>query len=121
MLSDTENKLLSRREVQCVFRTSNGLLTRQGAAEAIANRLGIEKGNVQIISLKGKSGVRDLWGMAYIFTRPEIARKQVPKHLLIRMLNKDERMKIKDELKKSKTTASVAKKGEQKPEPAKAS
>ena len=57
--SDSENKLLSRREVVGTFTAGNGFITRQAAAEAIGTRLGVKKEDVQVMSLKGKFGTRD--------------------------------------------------------------
>jgi len=121
ILSDKENKLLSRREIVCKFRVGSGLLTRQGAAEAISSRLGVEKGNVQIISMKGKSGQRALVADAYVFPSSQISAKQIPKHLIVRMFSKDERKKIREDMKKAKTSAPVVDKGGQKTEQSKPS
>ena len=103
IVSDSENKLLARHEVDCVFRGGNGLITRQGAAEAIASKLGTSKDNVQVISLRGKFGVRDLSGKAYVFSDSSLAKTQLPEYLFTRQLSKDERKKAKEEKKKAKS------------------
>ena len=111
ILSDAQNKLLSRRELECVFRGGNGLLTRQGAAEAIASKIGVDKGNVQIVSLMGNFGVRDLKGRAYIFSDSKLATSEMPRHILERHLSKEERKKHQEEKKKAKTAQPVAQPG----------
>lgn len=103
--SDSENKLLSRRELTCVFKGASGLLTRQGAAEAIAAKVGVAKENVQIISLRGSFGIRDLSASAYVFSDPKSSKRQLQEYMLIRQLPKDERIKAKEEKKKSKLTS----------------
>ncbi|HKW04565.1 MAG TPA: hypothetical protein VJN71_04625 [Nitrososphaerales archaeon] len=105
IISDSENKLLARREVRCIFRGSSGLLTRQGAAEAVATKLGAKNDDVKIISLKGSSGVRDVHGLALIYSDPDSPKRQLPPYLLIRQLPKEERKKVRDELKKAKSAA----------------
>jgi len=118
--SETENKLLSRREVACTFELGNGLLTRQAAAEAIAARLGLNAKNVQIVYLRGNSGVRRLRAQAYVFTSEDIAKKELPKYLFIRMLGKDERKKAREDLKKVKSTQPQASQKADTPKPAEA-
>jgi small subunit ribosomal protein S24e len=116
ILSDVQNKLLARRELECVFRGGNGLLTRQGAAEAIASKIGVDKGNVQVVSLMGNFGVRDLKGRAYVFSEPNIGKSQMPRYILERHLSKEERKKHQEEKKKAKTDQPSAQPG---PKPAK--
>ncbi len=88
-----------------MFQAGSGLIARQAAAEAIATKLGAPKENVQIMSLKGKFGSRDLVGEALVFTDSNAARIQLPSFRSIRMLSKDERKKVKEELKKAKSPA----------------
>ncbi len=102
--SDSESKLLSRREFTCVFRGASGLLTRRGAAEAIAEKVGVAMERVQIVSLMGGFGTRDLNASAYIFSQPNPSNSQLPEHLRIRQLPKEERKKARDE-KKAKGTS----------------
>ncbi len=115
--SDSENKLLSRREVSVTFVGGSGLITRQSAAEAISQKLGVKKENVQVISLAGKFGNRDLLGRAYVFSNEKDAKTQLRPFMLIRQLPKDERKKAREELKKSKAPAPAP--GAAAPEPAK--
>jgi ribosomal protein S24E len=104
--SDSDNRLLSRREVVGTFAGGNGLITRQSAAEAISMRLGVKKEDVQVLSLRGKFGTRDLQVNAYVFSDEKSVKEQLPKYLSIRHLpTKDERKKAREELKKAKKPA----------------
>jgi ribosomal protein S24E len=103
ILEESENKLLGRRELHLRFKAGNGLLTRQGAAEAIASKVGVNKDNVKVISLYGSFGVRDLDARAYIFSEPNTAKEQLADYLLLRHLSKDERKKVREDRKKAAT------------------
>ena len=88
------------------FIAGNGFITRQSAAEAISTRLGVKKEDVQVLSLKGKFGTRDFRVDAYIISDPKLVKEQLPKYLAIRHLpTKEERKKVRDEIKKAKTPA----------------
>ena len=104
IISDKQNKILARREVSCTFVGGNGFITRQSAAEAIGAKLSLQKENVQIISLVGRFGNRDLQGSAYIFDNPGDVKNQLPKFMLTRQLSKDERKKAREEQKKAKAS-----------------
>ena len=100
IISEKENKLLSRREITANFRAGSGLITRQAAADAISSRMGVGKDKVRIMSLRGKFGVRDLVAQAYIYTDSKQTGAQLPKYLGIRDLpTKDERKKAREALK----------------------
>ena len=106
ILEESENRLLSRKELKLKFRGGSGILTRQGAAEAVATKLGIKKENVQVISLHGGFGVRDINAKAYIFSSPKEAKEQLAEYILLRQLPKEERQKIREERRKSATSQS---------------
>ncbi len=99
VLKDSENRLLSRRELTIVFKGGSGFITRPGAVEAISTRLGVPKEKVRIISLEGKFGLRDLVGKAYIYSDVTEVKKQLPAFLSIRELPKEERKKAREALK----------------------
>ncbi|MHB1908838.1 MAG: eS24 family ribosomal protein [Nitrososphaerales archaeon] len=107
--SDVENKLLGRRELKGTFRAANGFLTRQGAGEAIASKLGVSKENIVVVSLRGKFGVRDVKAEAYVFPKATDAKSQLPKYLMIRQLSKEDRKKAKEDKKKAAQAAPAAK------------
>jgi ribosomal protein S24E len=99
ILKDSENKLLSRRELTVVFRGGSGLITRPAAAEAISSRMGVQKDKISVVSLQGKFGLRDLVGKVYIYTSAGEMKKQLPVFLSIRALPKAERKAARDALK----------------------
>ena len=99
ILKDSENKLLSRRELTLVFKGGSGFVTRPGAAEAISTRLGVPKDKVKVISLEGEFGIRDLLARAYVYSDSGEMKKQLPTFLSIRELPKDERKKAREALK----------------------
>jgi ribosomal protein S24E len=99
ILSDSENKLLSRRELLVTFGGGNGFITRQSAAEAVSNRLGIPKDKVRVLYLQGKFGIRDLTAKVYVYENVEAIKEQLPKYLEIRDLPKEERKKAREALK----------------------
>ncbi len=113
--SDSENELLSRRELTCVFRGASGLLTRQGAAEAISTKVSVAKESVQIVSLMGGFGTRDLKATAYIFSDPKDSKRQLSDYMRIRQLPKEERKKAREEKKAKASSASTGSGGKQPP------
>jgi ribosomal protein S24E len=115
VLSNVQNTLLSRRQIRCVFKGGNGFITRSGAAEALASEFGAEKDNVQIISMRGRSGDRDLVCDAYVFDNVESRKLQTRKHLIIRMLPKDQRKAAREQGKKAGAHAEKSEPAQQKP------
>lgn len=90
---DEENKLLRRREVKVLFSQSAGKLTRTDALKAVAEALKVDLNKLYLISLKCKSGTRDVEGIFYVYQKEEDARKQLPPHIFLRMLPEEERKK----------------------------
>ncbi|MCP8304135.1 MAG: hypothetical protein H3Z50_01480 [archaeon] len=97
---DNRNDLLRRREIDCVFSSMTGSLTRQDAVKMVAEKLNVDVDKVYLISLKMKTGTRDVSGLFYIYDNTEDAKKQLPRHLFLRMLSKEEREKVVKEAKK---------------------
>ena len=114
--SDSDNRLLSRREIVGTFASGNGFVTRNSAADALSSKLGVKKDDIQILSLKGKFGTRDLQVKAYVFSDAQSLKEQLPKYLAIRQLpSKDERKKARDEMKKAKKPSPAAAGGAEAP------
>ena len=99
VLKDSENKLLSRRELTILFKGGSGFVTRPAATEAISTKLGVPKEKVKVISLLGKFGLRDLEARAYVYSDASEMKKQLPTFLSIRELPKEERKKAREALK----------------------
>lgn len=104
IVKESENRMLSRRELILNFKAGSGLITRQSAAEAIATRLGVGKDKVKLISLNGKFGLRDLKAVAYVYDDAKLIKRQLPKHMAIRELPKEERKKAREAAKPKPAT-----------------
>jgi len=100
IVEDKRNELLGRREVDGIFKSMAGFLKRQDAVNMVAKSLNVDASKVYLISLRTKTGTRDVSGLFYIYDKPEDAKKQLPKYLSSRILPKEEKEKIKKEAKK---------------------
>lgn len=96
IVSDKDNRLLSRREYVLNFKGGSGLVSRQSAIEAIATRLGVSKDGVKVIALRGRFGKRDLEAVAYVYSDSKAVSRQLPKYLLLRELSKEDRKKARE-------------------------
>jgi small subunit ribosomal protein S24e len=105
MLEDHRNSLLNRREVRVIFRGAAGKITRNDAAERIANQLNVSKKQVVPINLGCQTGMTDVKGTLYIYDDENEAAKQLPRFRLLRTLSREERKKILDEEKAAKLKA----------------
>jgi ribosomal protein S24E len=108
IVSDNENKLLSRREIIVNFKGGSGFITRPAAIEAISTRLGVPKEAVRIVSLQGKFGLRDLVARVYVYLDQKQIKKQLPPYLAIRELPKDQRKAAREALKPKPAPAGEA-------------
>ena len=98
-MKDSENKLLSRRELIVLFKGGSGFISRPAAIEAVSSRIGVPKDKVKVISLVGKFGLRDLVAKVFVYSDVSGIKKQLPAFLWIRELPKDERKKAREALK----------------------
>lgn len=85
VISDMENKLLGRREIECIFPNGSGKAKRNETVEAVASKLGVSPKSVYVVSLYGTSGKRSLKGSFYVYSKEEHAKLQLPKYILRRM------------------------------------
>lgn len=111
IIKDVRNDLLRRREIDCVFSSMAGSLKRQDAINMVAKSLNVDAKKVFLISLRNKTGTRDVLGLFYIYDEPEDAKKQLPKYLFLRVQPKEEREKAKEVKKKESEKAPEKKKG----------
>jgi ribosomal protein S24E len=107
IVNENDNKLLSRKEYVLNFRGGSGLVSRQAATEAVATKLGVPKEGVNIVSLRGKFGERDLRAVAFVYSDQKAKASQLPKYMLLRELSKEERKKVR-EAEKAKASAAQA-------------
>ncbi len=82
--SDIEHELLGRREVQCLFRSVYGHLSRSDAVQAVSEKIKVTNKAVYVISIDGEYGIRDAKGLFYIYGSEEDAEKDLPKYILKR-------------------------------------
>ena len=95
-LEDKTNGLLKRREVKCSFKGSAGRLTRKEAVEILTKELKLDEKFVIPANLICKNGVNDIHGTFYIYDDENLAKKHLPKYIIMRMLTKEERKKVKE-------------------------
>ncbi|MDQ3835415.1 MAG: hypothetical protein M3270_00565 [Thermoproteota archaeon] len=105
LLEDRRNSLLNRLEVKVLFRGGAGKISRNNAAEKIANQLNINKKQVVPINLRCQTGMTDVHGILYIYDDENEAGKQLPRYRLLRTLTKEERKKVLDDEKAAKLKA----------------
>ncbi|MBI2184874.1 MAG: hypothetical protein HYU39_07955 [Thaumarchaeota archaeon] len=94
ILTDAENKLLERREVEAVFKGLSGKLTRNNAVETIASNLKVNAKQVHLVTLLPSAGLRSVKGLFYVYSKEAEAKEHLPKYLSLRMLPKEERQKV---------------------------
>ena len=111
IVKDIRNDLLGRREVDCILKSMAGFLKRQDAVNTVAKSLKVDAEKVHLISLETETGTRDVYGLFYIYDKPEDAKKQLPKYLSLRMLPKEEREKLAKEAKKKEPAKAKKAKG----------
>ncbi len=105
MLEDRTNSLLNRREIKVLFRGAAGKISRNEAAEKIANQLNVNKKRVVPINLRCQTGMTDVQGILYVYDDENEPTRQLPRYRLLRTLSREERKKVLDEEKASKLKA----------------
>jgi small subunit ribosomal protein S24e len=102
VIEDKENPLLNRREIVCLFPSSAGKITRADVVKAVSQKLNVSAEKVVPIRIEHSHGIRDTKATIYIFNNPEDAKRQLPKHILLRLLPKEERKKLLEQKRKPK-------------------
>lgn len=110
IVSNLENPLFHRREVQGVFGGVAGRLPRGEARRMVAEALGVPQETVYPIRLAGEAGRPDIKGTFYVYEKEADARRQLPRHLFLRLLPKEERKKERAKRKKAETKPASGKK-----------
>lgn len=105
LLEQQENKFLSRREVTAKFTAIKGNLKRDDASNMVAQQLNVDKASVFPIKIKFDAGRDSAKGVFYVYNNAELAKKHLPRYLMIRSLPKEERKKVREEMKKPKQAA----------------
>jgi len=102
VLQDKENPLLNRREVVCLFPDSAGKITRADVVKILSQNFNIPPERIIPISIRHSHGVRNTEVTVYIFKNYEDAKRQLPKHILQRLLPREERKKLAEQKRKPK-------------------
>ena len=102
LLEQQENKFLSRKEVTAKFTDIKGNLKRDDAANMVSQQLNVNKANVFPIKIRFDAGRDSAKGVFYVYSNAELAKKHLPRYLMVRSLPKEERKKVREEMKKSK-------------------
>ena len=94
-------------EVDVLVPGRAGKVSRGEAVEMVAEELKVEKKRVGLISLEQQAGTTDVFGKFRVFGSEEALKGTHPRHLLVRLMTKEEREKLKQERKRAKTQAST--------------
>jgi len=119
---DTYNPLLKRKELSLdVEHENEGSPSRTSLRDAVAAKYGTKPENVFIVGIDTKTGTQLSVCEVQVYDDPNTAKKIVPRHIQIRNLPGEERMKIKEQQKKpaeekAKVTEKPKAKSEAKPE-----
>ncbi|MEM2856090.1 MAG: hypothetical protein QW416_03205 [Candidatus Nitrosocaldaceae archaeon] len=96
IISDRNNLLLKRREIECIFKDKAGKITREDAINIIKNELGIDKVVIPIKMLS-EYGKRDVKAIIYIYDDKEVSKKYLPEYILKRAGIIEEKKESKNE------------------------
>jgi ribosomal protein S24E len=98
VVDKVENTLLGRLEVTTRVSGIVGTLSRKSAVDILSKHFGVDEKLIIPIKIKTSSGKRDSVIKSYIYNNYDDAKRQLQKHLFVRLLGKEEREKIKKEL-----------------------
>jgi len=102
VIEERENPLLNRREVICVFPDGAGKITRADVVKAVSEKFSVPSEQIIPISIKHSHGIRDITATVYIYKNLDDAKRQLPKHIILRLLPKEERKKLLEQQRKPK-------------------
>ncbi len=101
-MKSSYNPFLRRLEVEYDFQDGNGTISRKNAVEVLAKELNKQVDRIIPVNLKGSFGAKDLKGLFYVYDDVNLAKMHIKKYLWLRMLPKEERKKVYDEMRKKK-------------------
>jgi|FaiFalFF_MnMetaG_3_1042247.scaffolds.fasta_scaffold00085_26 ribosomal protein S24E len=108
ILEDRENLLLGRRELLVEFPGGAGKVSRREAMRMVAAQLGVEPEKVIPVRLEGTAGLPNLIARIYIYQDPRRAARHLPEHVFLRNLEKGERKRVLDEMRKARAARKQA-------------
>ena len=100
-----KNDFLKRTELVCLFSGQAGRIDRNAVRQQVAESIKTDPSRVYLLGLKTSSGTRDLEAEAVAFEDENESRLQLPHHLYVRLLPKEERTKVREQLRKKKKSS----------------
>lgn len=115
-VSDTNNALLSRREITCDFAGLGGKLSRLDAVEMVSKEYGLDGKTVIPMRLRNHVGRPAITGLFYVYDDESLARKHVNPTIFAR-LEKSRAKKAEEEGAAAGDASSEGEEGEAKDSP----
>lgn len=109
ILEKKESKLLGRTDVDVLFPSKAGALSRRDAVKEVAQSMKVEENRVALLKLASGSGSRDLVGTFRVYDSEADLKLVSPGYLKIRLMTKEEREAAKAAKKKAEQAAAQAK------------
>lgn len=81
---------------------ASGRLSRADLVSLLAERLSASREAIVPVEMRPVTGTDDLLAVVYVYRDPADARRQLPEHLFLRMMSKEERARILEERRKAK-------------------
>ena len=88
-----KNAFLKRTEIVCLFSGLAGKIDRNTVRQQVAESIKIDPAKVYLLGLKTTSGSKDLEAQVVTYEDENESRRQLPNHLFVRLLPKEERKK----------------------------
>jgi len=97
--SDSENKLLNRREIKFVLEQDGGTMKKDELAKQLCKKLNLNPESTIIVKINQGFGRKESYGTAHSYDSKESLQKYEPKHLLERIGKKSSKEEKKEEAK----------------------
>jgi len=109
ILEKKDSKLLGRTELEVLFASKAGDISRRDAVKEVAQQMEVEENRVSLIKLASGSGSRDVIGTFRVYDTAASLKAVSPGYLAERLMTKDERKAAKEAKKKAQQAAAQAK------------
>jgi ribosomal protein S24E len=109
ILEKKESKLLGRTDVDVLFPSKAGALSRRDAVKEVAQSMKVEENRVALLKLASGSGSQDLVGTFRVYDSEASLKAVSPGYLRVRLMTKEEREAAKAAKKKAEQAAAQAK------------
>jgi small subunit ribosomal protein S24e len=88
ILSNTENKLIKRKEIAFSVAQEGGTVKRSELSKELCKKLSLHPENVLIVRIDQGYGIKESSGMAHAYESREMLEKYEPKNVLARIAKK---------------------------------